>query len=248
MDSAAKHKLTKLLSCPVDWEQETGLGIFSYEPLEWDWHAAFAAQAVSGQELWLIERLIRYGNLLELDEDDEELPQLMKNIELRLPYAIEAYKKRAGRLAGLTFIRPSEHGKHFVLNANRKEVILQSRGGPSLFFKNYFSDDLKVEFWLWFLGFFDFIDSDESYRITVSGEGDDYSRARVWNDFMCEHQRRVCADVAGVIGAVDGSETSFICFDIHLDTKAVHAYPISGDEASAIMDGEIETANFLRGC
>jgi len=65
---------------------------------------------------------------------------------------------------------------------------------------------------------------------------------------MCEHQRRVCADVAGVIGAVDGSETSFIYFDIHLDTKAVHAYPISGDEASAIMDGEIETANFLRGC
>jgi hypothetical protein len=39
------------------------------------------------------------------------------------------------------------------------------------------------------------------------------------------------------VGACDGELTSFLCYDIHIDAKIVHCYPVSEADAKRIMDG-----------
>jgi hypothetical protein len=38
-------------------------------------------------------------------------------------------------------------------------------------------------------------------------------------------------EARSLIGACEGEETPFACFDVHIDSKTVHCYPLSRNEA-----------------
>jgi hypothetical protein len=233
------EKLKKMLACPVDWKQETKLEV-SFGLLEHDWFAALAEHAVSREE---VPSDLDDLDLWYEDDDEEELERIIKNFEMRLSPAKKTYFKRAGRLSGLTFLTPSEHRKHFVGGAARQDVTRRSSTGPSLFFKNLSSDELRYYFWFWFLWFFGSVPHRNDYEeLMTEGTGAYQSpQGQLWHRFLKEHQIRVCVDVVVPVGACKGQETSLLCLDVHIDAKTAHGYPVSRAEAVAIMgDNPIE--------
>jgi hypothetical protein len=233
------------MKCPADWESETGLKDFDYGPVEHNWYYAFAREAVAEEEGLICDIV---DDIL-IDDDDPELPELVKNAEFRRPRVVERYFREGGRLAGLEFITASKFGKHFIAKMGRREIIRRIDQGPSLFFKDHNENDLQQAFWLWFLDFFYFCNSLYEYREILSDDRlIDHPRYRFWQSFLDDHSIRICFDVNGPVGASAGQETNFICFDVHMDAKRVHAYPVTGAEASKVM-GEgnvVVTSTFLR--
>lgn len=152
------------MKCPVDWENETGLKDFDYGPVEHGWYYAFIKEAVEEEEGLICDIV---DDVL-IDEDDPELPELVKNAELRRPRAIEGYKRNGARLAGFQFVVASKIGKHFVGKLDRGTITRRTQQGPSLFFKDYNATDLRLAFWFWFFDFFYFCTSLYEYREILS--------------------------------------------------------------------------------
>jgi len=168
------------MKCPVDWESETGLKDFDYGPVEHGWYYAFAKEAVA-EEQGLICDIV--DDVL-IDEDDPELPELVKNAEFRRLRAVERYNRNGGRLAGFQFIIASKLGKHFIGNLDRGAITHRTRQGPSLFFKDYNETDLQQAFWLWFFDFFYFCNSLYEYREILSEDRSiDHPRYGFWQSF-----------------------------------------------------------------
>lgn len=190
-----------------------------------------------------------YDDLLDDTGDTYELDQLLSNLGLRRDDAVKLYMTRAGRLAGLAFLTPAEHGKHFRATVPREEVAVRSKEGPSLFWVNYSSEQLKSTFWVWFQMYFDSMLADESGnffiypmivydRVIKPGE-DLYNTpvGKLWQKFLSHTSLRICMDTLQPVGACDGDLTSFLCYDIHIDAKTAHCYPVSETEAQRIMEG-----------
>ena len=167
------------------------------------------------------------------------------NLEERRPRAVELYMKRAGRLKGLRFITPANHGKHFVGNIDPEELKRRSKNRPSLFFTNYSSQHLERAFWYWFQMYFGLphydIDVSPPYHYYDFIEGgskqSDGLEARLWHKFLSAPHLRIVIDTMKPVGASRGEKTALICFDLHLDSKIVHCYPVSHADARGIMEG-----------
>jgi hypothetical protein len=61
--------------------------------------------------------------------------------------------------------------------------------------------------------------------------------ARLWRKFLSASHLRIVVDTLKPIGASSGEMTTLICYDLHIDSKTVHCYPVSGDDSRIIMDG-----------
>ncbi len=145
-----KIELEQLMRCPVDWDAQTQIENWEWSILQLDWLYCLHEQLAEGTDIPVIPE--EYEDLFE---DAYELEHLLINLRLRRPEAVDLYMKRAGRLAGLTFMTPEAHGKHFRATVAKEDVAQRSNDGPSLFWVNYSSDQLKSTFWIWFQTYFD---------------------------------------------------------------------------------------------
>jgi hypothetical protein len=167
------------------------------------------------------------------DLDPEQLRRRIANLELRKCERIDCHKKRAGRLAGLRFLQPSEHGKHFMAGADKLDLQKRSRGPISYFYTDYRSADLRATFWSWFFMFFVPVASLEVYEemLTPGTEENVSYCGQFWHRFLDPQPPagplRVCFHCLGPVGASSGKETSHICYDIDLSTRSAHAFPES---------------------
>ncbi|MGA3323468.1 MAG: hypothetical protein ABSF45_03270 [Terriglobia bacterium] len=127
--------------------------------------------------------------------------------------------------------------KHAAAELTEDAILSHTRNGPSLFYQSYSASDLKNTFWSWFLCFFGIVNSRHLYYAFVTPNTADYnrSRANLWRKFLAEPHLRIAFDAMRPIGACHGASTSYVCFDIHIDGKIVHCYPITSDEAARIM-------------
>jgi len=236
-------KMAELLACPVDWNKESSVENSSVSVLVWDWQLTLWEHAPFCE----IEYYLNFSCADDDSEadDDPEVEQHLVNISLLRPDAIKAYARRAGRLSGLRFITPSEQGKHFVPQKREEVVISCSSKRRSLFFENYTPSALKGTFWTWLLFFFDEIHSLDQYREMMDSESPTYNEfdARLWRKFLNDHRVRIAFNSIRSAGASDKERTSFVCLDVHLDNKTVHAFPISKAKAVQIMDGQEHIMN-----
>jgi len=227
------NEFINLHSCPVNWEQETKQNS-SPNILQFDWHYALLKNAVRPQDIVLDP---------EQDEswrEDPELTIIVDTLKQVQEEAKELYDNRAGRLCGLHFLTPSKQGKHFVPNLSETEMLKRTRDGrPSLFFRDHNCDDLRFAFWQWFFVFFDVVTFDEYEEIIQPGTALFGSpRGRQWDRFLRNPNGptwRICFENSQAVGASKGKLTPFLCFEIHLDNRVVHSYPITQEEASTMM-------------
>ena len=234
------------MKCPVNWEIETLTEDWEWSILHLDWLHCLEERVAEGADIPVTPE--EYDDLLE-DADTYELDHLISNLRLRRSQAVELYLRRAGRLAGLSFLTPAEHGKHFRATVRKDEVAERSNGGPSLFWMNYSGTDLKSTFWIWFRMFFDSVLAEESDNfflhptIVYDRVNDpneklyDTPAGRLWQKFLTLTNLRICMNTLRPVGACEGNLTSFLCYDIHIDAKVAHCYPVSEGEAHQIMDG-----------
>jgi len=154
-------------------------------------------------------------------EEPEQLRALVLNLGDRWPLAVELYMKRAGHLSGLHFMTPAEHGKHFVPSIGEDEIIRRSTHWPSLFLQDYGSARLQATFWGWLSMYFDAIKTPAEYMMFMDLESTSYEspEAQLWRRFV----------------ASDGESSRFLCYDIHIDSKTVHCYPVTEAEAKRIL-------------
>lgn len=238
--SLNSERMTAVLACPVNWIEETTIEHADSSVLEWDWYFTLRQQAVCAEDVDLY---------LEFAFDDEHTEYDLRNLEMRRPCAVEAYRRRAGRLAGLQFVTPTQHAKHAIAEAQKDVILARSRTGRSLFYENNGPSNLKSAFWDWFLSFFGVVNSPDQYYDFVAPDTEAYnnSHGKLWRKFLEAHHLRVAFDAIKPVGACFGVPTSLVCFDIHIDSKNVHCYPISRVEAVRIMgnDDDVEFVDAL---
>jgi hypothetical protein len=228
----SREELNALIKCPIDWISETGDREGACSILQYDWYHCFNEHAVS-----IDEHITEFDGFDDEELDAEELKHLIANLKLRKDARTDSHENRAGRLSRLRFLRPSEHGKHFIPGAEK--LILQegSRGPVSYFHTDYRSADLRTTFWSYFFMVFSPVGWLEVYEEMLS-TGTDHNISyygRLWHRFLQESQLRVALNCLRPVGASRGKETSHVCFDIHLNAKTVHAYPVDKSQAEQIM-------------
>jgi len=232
----SREELDALIKCPVDWICETGEEEGAVSILQFDWYHCLNEHAVSADE-----------HVTDPDGFDheelgaEQLRRLIANLKLRERERIDCHKKRAGRLAGLQFHRPSKDGKHFIAGADKLYLQERSRGPISYFYTDYRSAGLRATFWSWFFRFFFPVASVHVYEemLTPGTEENLSYYGQFWNKFLDPQAAvgplRVCFDCLRPVGASSGKETSHICYDIDLSTRTAHAFPVSKSKAEQIM-------------
>jgi hypothetical protein len=237
-------ELKRLMQCPVNWDAETLTENWEWSILHLDWLHCLEKRLAEGSDIPVTPE--EHDDLLE---DTYELDHLLLNLNFCRANAVDLYMKRAGRLAGLTFLTPVEHRKHFRATVRKEEVADWSKGGPSLFWMNYSSDQLKSTFWLWFRMYFDSVLAEESENFFVHpmiiydrvNEPDenlyDVPLGKLWQKFLGLTNLRICMNTLRPVGACEGELTSFLCYDIHIDARTAHCYPVSEAEANRIMEG-----------
>lgn len=231
---ARKIELQQLMQCPVNWDAETLEENWEWSILHLDWLHCLRERMTEGSDVPVTP--YEYDELFEDEKDLNELDHLLINLRLRRAEAVELYMKRAGRLSGLVFMTPAEHGKHFRATVPKVQVAERSKGGPSLFWVNYTNEQLKSTFWVWFQMYFDSVLADESsnffvYPMIVYGrliesdnepDEDLYHTpvGKLWQKFLNDINLRICMNTLRPVGACDGELTSFLCYDIHIDSKS----------------------------
>jgi hypothetical protein len=227
------NEYERLITCPIEWTKETPGSELDFSILMYDWQVVLGENTVSGEE-----------HLFDLDDDfiyeDPELEHIVELLSLRHDVAVTAYKRRSGRLADMKFLSQAEHGKHFVPPMFKSDVVERSRKGVSLFFSVHGPGLLRETFWHWFTWYFGDVLSLEEFQDLITPGTHEFNsvKGQVWQKFMKDHQLRVCLDAMSPVGATAGEETSTLCFDIHIDSKTVHSYPVSRVEAVQIMNSE----------
>jgi hypothetical protein len=227
------ERIKAIIRCPIAWSDVSKIEDFEPRWLLLDWYASLTKFAVSSDEAAIFSDMAEFEDLLINDENDLDT---LKNIEWRMPEATALYRAKSGRLSSLEFLKPSTQGKHFRPGLSVSQILKLSKRGPSLFFRDISQLELKIAFWTWFDGFFwtslgldDFIE--------MKSDKDDEAQFHVWNCFMTDHQKRIAVNARTIIGASNGEATSRVCFDLHLDSRTVHAYPVSELESTDIMQG-----------
>jgi hypothetical protein len=231
-----RRQIEDALACPIDWEKETGFSDTNFGPLLFDWYLVFRSNAISSEEAQYLREIVTMGEIYTGIGNDAA--QIEKNIRERYPRAKAAYMRRAGRLSGLTFLRPSEHGKHYKAGTVRVNVVRMSVSGSSLFFEDYLSADLAQAFWIWLLVTFNNANelSFDDLEAIASGTSRIFpDKSHLWAKLMNQHQVRIAFNAGTLIGASGGKETQFICYDLHFDSRVVHTYPVSEYEALDYM-------------
>jgi hypothetical protein len=226
------RELEELMKCPVDWKAKLQSDDWFLRLPHLDWYYSFAQHAVDGEDLPL-----HPDEFDEIYEDPEELRSLLVNLRDRRPKAESLYMKRAGRLGDLLFMTPSQHGKHFRAARSEASALAESYKGISLFFKDHSSIRLEETFWCWFLLVFDNVLDYYEYEDFLDPNEDLYKtpQSALWRRFLSDSNLRICTDTIQPVGACNGERTSFLCYDIHIDTRIVHCYPISRPEACRMM-------------
>jgi hypothetical protein len=233
-------RLKQLMDCPVDWSKEFPDDEAWFSSLPYlDWYYCLSLHSVDADDL-----PYEPYEFEELSDHPEELRRMIINLEERRPRSVELYMKRAGRLKGLRFMTPADQRKHFVGNADPEELKRRSRNGPSLFFTSYSSHHLEKTFWYWFQMYLGLplsqIDNPPHlYYDFIEGRSEESNtpEARLWRRFLSDPHLRIVIDTMDPVGASKGEMTTLICYDLHLDSKIVHCYPVAPPDAARIMEG-----------
>jgi hypothetical protein len=232
------------MNCPVDWSREfpdDEAWRYSFPYL--DWYYCLSLYAVDGDDLPYYPH-----DFDDFSDPPEELQRMIMNLDDRRPSAVELYMTRAGRLKGLQFMRPADHGKHYIGDIDSAEMKRRTKHGPSLFHTNYSSDRLEQTFWYWFQMYFGMpqYDLDVAPPYRYNGLMQDGSaqyatpEARLWRKFLNAPQLRIVVGTLESVGASRGEMTTLICYDLHLDSKIVHCYPVSDVDVRTVMeDGDV---------
>lgn len=220
------------MKCPIDWRAKLQSEDWFLRLPHLDWYYSVAQHAVDGGDLPFYP-----DEFEEIYEDPEELRSLLINLRDRRPKAESLYMMRAGRLGNLSFMTPSQHGKHFRAGRSEESTLVESKRGISLFFKDYSSVRLEEAFWSWFLLIFDNVFDYHDYEDFLDPNEDLYKspQSKLWRRFLSNSNLRICTDTIRPIGACNGKPTSLLCYDLHMDAMIVHCYPISGPEAVQMM-------------
>jgi hypothetical protein len=115
--------------------------------------------------------------------------------------------------------------------------VRRSENGPSSFWESFSSARLQGAFWQWFSMYFDIVTNYNECVEFVDSESDEYENpeAQVWRKFLGEHQLRICMNAIQAVGACEGASTSFLGYDLPIDSKTAHCFPVSESEAHRIM-------------
>jgi hypothetical protein len=233
-----KQEAARLLTCPIDWSSIAAEDRDQCRWLYLDWFRCIYEVAVSVDEHAVV------SDMADHEEFDHRVTaSVVTNLRDRDNEAQMRFKKAASlRLSRLTFVAPSEQQRHFKRNLGRAEIMSRSIGGPSLFFSDYTSDQVRKAFWSWLLSE---LGTDmllhEFIQKVSKGEMDEWDtiiglpeRRELWNKFRDESHFRMAVNNMADIGAVNGKTTQVICFDIAIESAVVHFYPINKAEAEII--------------
>ncbi|MGA9543893.1 MAG: hypothetical protein WBQ85_10005 [Candidatus Sulfotelmatobacter sp.] len=240
-------KLQELVRCPIDWVGVTRQTDAATSILVFDWYHCWRVLAathyedlddfVDPEEEDLIQAFVDHL-------DGETMQRLIGDITSRRSNAEQHHSSRAGRLSRLTFLRPSQHGKHFKSGLDQHATIRESKGEVSYFFEDEPAATLQTMFWSWFFRYFMAIRTYDDY-IAMLTEGTSEFRTdhgKIWRSVIDRNSQRsrfrVVAQCLRPIGASRGEATNLLCFDVQPDANNAHAFPITLEDSRLVLGGK----------
>jgi len=217
-------EIRNLCACPVDWMSIDGFGQDCSDALElllYEWVRAIARVSVSSEELKLVETVLFDNDLYDIPDERTRF-----NLEARKPAAEALYLSGIGRLGSLRFLRPSEHGKHFLIAGPK-----MASKNISYFYKNWKSETLANLFWSWFSDIMSLNEIPPRH-----GPIDFLFEAYgLWDNFCAGRSFRIAVDTCSAIGEQNGEAFQHLAIDLDLSAGIAHGYPVSATEAKDIM-------------
>jgi hypothetical protein len=143
----------------------------------------------------------------------------------------------------LTFLRPSQHGKHFKSGLDQHATIRESKGEVSYFFEDEAAATLQTMFWSWFFRYFMAIRTYYDYVAMLTEGTPEFctDHGKIWRSVIdrntLQSRFRVVAQCLRPIGASRGEATNLLCFDVHPDANTVHAFPIAPENSRLVLGG-----------
>lgn len=219
------EKARMVCSSPVDWNSI--LELRSYEGLkqrfDLEWVKAIESVACGDGEAEFVKDIL-FGYYI--DEPDE---LMLEKIQAWKPRAEAIFPDGLKNLKRITFIRPSNHKKHFNIGG--------SASSKNIF--HFYADleESQLANLLW--GFLDYL---QLFDKKVFGTESDDDLAVLSNNFWVKilegEQFRFSVHTINPIGEQEGKVLNHIALDVDLGGGInVHAYPIREDEATRIMRG-----------
>jgi hypothetical protein len=156
------------------------------------------------------------------------------NVRTWLEAAKREYCALTRRFWDLRYVERDDYSKHLPplgSDGNPQLVeIASKKDGISKFYQTIPPDVMLTAF---LQGIFFHFDQDiigVDRDAPIRDEG-------LWAKLLYSEKCRIAFRTVGPIGASNGFETEFICFELNASTPIVHAYPISSDEAERINLG-----------
>lgn len=238
--TSALKEVQEGLACPIEWGPVFRVeGKIDFIPLERLWTSVVESFAVDGEADFL-------GGSFLLDElSDEDLQSIQINVRTWRDYARSQYRTMTRRFWDLRYAEREEYSKHLPplgKEGDSKSIQLTSKkDGISKFYRNIPPEDMLSAFFLGIFFHFDQNGIGEDPDAPIRDEG-------LWFKVLESEKCRIAFKTVGPIGASNGQETAFICFELNGSTPIMHAYPISSEEAEKINLGySIIFTDALRG-
>ncbi len=222
-EAALISQVLSQLRCPVEWdfserseELSDGLGMFF-------WHEVAASYQVDLEAGWILQ-----PSLIE-DESIEDLTADLANIATWIERARVEYVSRTRRFWALTVAGPEEYSKHYPSPGESLEAIRSrtDRTQVSSLFPGIRAPDLHEALWEGMSHL-----APISYRLIGLLSHD---LRHLWERVLYEPSIRLAFDTMNPIGACNGFDSDWLCYEIDASTPIAHAYPVSEAEAREIM-------------
>lgn len=214
--------IRRATECPVNWREE----IFPFpdgyddalELLHQEWISCIHKTCIDSEEAYFAQGIVAG---FEPDAD----PDVIKNLLARRESAVKLYMSGIGKLSELKFLRPSEHGKHFAV-----KIPTQTLNKQSFFYRDLQERTIRDFFWEWF-------DDAFIFEIDLLTEERKFLRKvdNILASLSAGGRARIAVYTVIPIGQMNDQVLNHLALDIDVGVGVVHGYPISREEAVAIM-------------
>jgi hypothetical protein len=229
-------RIGNLVQCPVIWDS-TDRSSELVDEMVGLWEDTCKRHQCEQEADWALEDSVN-EQLYDDEQDYDVVASDLAYLEHWIPIARAEYVDATRRFWNLRVAGPDEYDKHYPharedVPAIRKRT--RGRQTASVLYPGVSAAHLGDALWMELCILIDRAKPDDS-----GGADNAYAKAAgIWKKIVQDDRVRVALHSTSVVGASEGEDTQWLCFELNASSQIAHAYPISEAKALGIMDGLI---------
>ena len=217
-----KEALFEECLCPIEWNVTDRLEDFAIEMQHLWIQIASKHQVDLEGEIWADPDSLESHIVEDSQQDVDNMRSDLINVRSWIEIARNEYIENTRRFWAMRIATHEEYSKHYPAPAITRDELL--------------ARTLQTDISLLYHG----IDTQILQEVLWSGLCDIAmeKEEELWNKMLVVSNLRIVFDMLNDIGATSGMNTKYLCFELDFSTPIAHSYPVSKEEAGAIMQGK----------